>query len=308
MAENNFEGEGREFRCGFIALVGRPNTGKSTLLNRILDTKIAITSAKPQTTRNRITGILNGEDYQAIFLDTPGINVKKGLMRSHLVKIALSTLNYADIVLFIIDAKAGIKKDDIVILDKIEKVDAMKILLINKIDLLKKEELLPLIDSLKKYEFIEEFIPISAKRGTNLKRLISVVVDNLPIAPRYFEADIITDRPEEFLFAEYIREKIYRLLQEELPYCVHVEVEEIKERKEGLIYVSANIFVEKESQKGIIIGKKGEMIKEIGSRARKDIEYFTGCKVYLDLRVYVKKKWTENEKLLHKYGYTSDEN
>jgi len=296
------------FCCGFIAIVGRPNAGKSMLLNNILGNKIAITSMKPQTTRNRITGILNKKDCQAIFLDTPGINVKKGLMSSHLAKIAYSSINSADIIFFVLDAKAGVKKEDIVVLERIEKIEALKFVVINKIDLLQRKEILPMIESLTKYEFISEFFPVSAKKGTNVNRLLSSVISNLPEGERYFKDDVITDRPEEFLFSEFIREKIYRLLKEELPYCSHVEVEEITERTNELIYVSSNIFVEKETQKGIIIGKKGKMIKEIGQKARQDIEEFTGCKVYLDLRVRVRKKWTEDDKMLHSYGYTPDEN
>lgn len=296
------------FCCGFIAIAGRPNAGKSMLLNTILGNKIAITSMKPQTTRNRITGILNRKDCQAIFLDTPGINVKKGLMSGHLAKIAYSSINSADIILFVLDAKAGVSNEDIAILERIEKIEALRFVVINKIDLLQRKEILPIIESFKKYEFISEFFPVSAKKGTNVTRLLSSVISSLPEDERYFKDDIITDRPEEFLFSEFIREKIYRLLKKELPYCSHVEVEEIAERTNALIYVSSNIFVEKETQKGIIIGKNGRMIKEIGEKARKDIEEFTGCKVYLDLRVRVRKKWTEDDAMLHKYGYTADEN
>jgi len=297
-----------KFRCGFVAIVGRPNVGKSTLLNKILGNKIAITSMKPQTTRNRITGILNRKNCQAVFLDTPGINAKKGLMSGHLVRIAYGSLNSADIILFVVDAKSGIKGEDISILERIGKIDALRYVVINKIDLLNKRDILPLIDSLKNYDFINEIFPLSAKKGTNMNRLLSNVVDNLPEGEKYFAGDIITDRPEEFLFSEYIREKIYKFLKKELPYCSHVEVEEIKERASDLIYVASNIFVEKETQKGIIIGKNGKMIKEIGKKARCDIEDFTGCKVYLELHVKVRKKWTENDSLLHRYGYTADEN
>jgi len=300
--------ENDNFRCGFVTIFGRANTGKSTLLNSMLGNKLSITSNKPQTTRNKITGILNRDDSQIIFIDTPGIGAAKGVMGNNLVRIAYGSLNSADIILVIIDALAGITREDEKILSRTTDTGAIVYLVINKIDLIGKQNILLMIESMKKYKHIKEFIPVSAKKGTNLERLIACVSNDLPVAHRYFDDDLITDRPEEFVFSEFIREKIYRLLKQEVPYSTLVEVNEIKEGKNEVLVVSANIFVEKESQKGIIVGKNGEMIKKIGTSAREDIEEFTGCKVFLDLHVRVKPRWTEDIDTLHKHGYTTEEN
>ena len=294
------------FHSGFVAIVGRPNVGKSTLMNRILGQKISITSRKPQTTRHRILGIKTDEQSQAIYVDTPGLhlNAKKAMNR-YMNKAVTTTLDDVDLILFVIEAGQWTDEDDNV-LQRLKKVKAPVMLVVNKIDqLADKEVLLPLMQSLAGKMAFVEIVPLSAQSGSNVEELERTVVRYLPEAEPMFPADQITDRSERFLAAEMVREKLMRELGQELPYAVTVEIEQFKE-EEGLLRISALIWVERDSQKRIVIGKKGEQLKEIGRQARIDMERLFGEKVFLQLWVKVKEGWSDNERLLNTLGYRDE--
>ncbi|MCX5834326.1 MAG: GTPase Era [Deltaproteobacteria bacterium] len=295
----------KPFKSGFVGIIGRPNVGKSTLLNTFLGEKIAITTPKPQTTRNRILGIMNTDSGQFVFLDTPGIHRAKTPLNLLMVKSAMETYGEADVLLLLVEADRGLHDEDSLILESLMAIKIPVILVINKIDLVKKETLLPLIDTFKDLYAFEEIIPISATRGFGVDRLTDILWRLLPEGPKLFPDDMITDRTERFIAAEIIREKIFLLTRQEIPYATAVVVEAFREEEErNFIRIEASIIVEKDSQKGIVIGKKGAMLKDIGRQARKDLERFFNARIYLELFVKVRKDWTHDERLLRELGYS----
>lgn len=294
------------YKCGYIAIIGRPNVGKSTLLNHVLGLKLSITSRKPQTTRHQILGVKTNNNGQFIYVDTPGIHsgAKKAINR-YMNKAASSVIHDVDVILFLVQAMTWTDEDQLV-LDKLEHVDAPVVLVINKVDKLEdKNQLLPFIETMnEKYDFTN-IVPVSAKRGNNIDELEDIVLGLMPENPPFFQEDQITDRSERFLVAEIIREKLVRELGKELPYQTTVEIERYKE-KEKLTEINALILVETKGQKNIIIGSKGARLKSIGTKARKDIEKLIDQKVFLQLWVKVKAGWSDNESTLRSLGYNSD--
>jgi len=291
------------FKSGFVSIIGRPNTGKSTLLNSILGEKVVIVSEKPQTTRNRIRGIKNMENAQIIFLDTPGIHKAKGHLNEFMVKEAMSALEDMDIIIYLVEATGKIK-DELFIIESLKRVRCPVLLGINKIDMVRKDSILPLMDEYSSVYPFREIIPLSARKGEGMDELFRCIVELLPEGPKYFTEDILTDQTERFVVAEIVREKVFELTREEIPYSTAVIVERFKENPgKRIISISATINVERDSQKGIIIGKGGAMLKEIGTRARIDIERLLGTKVYLELFVRVRKDWTKDAKSLKEFGY-----
>ena len=296
-----------DFHCGYIALVGRPNVGKSTLLNRILGQKISITSRRPQTTRHRVLGIKTRPGAQLIYVDTPGIHDYSGrAMNRHMNRTASSVLADVDVVVFLVDGLRW-QPDDELVLQKLGQVRCPVILAVNKIDLLaSRETLLPGLQALaEKYSF-EQIIPISASKGDNVAALEAAIEELLPAAPPLFPEDQVTDRPVRFLAAELVREKLFRKLGRELPYGLAVEIEQFREEA-GMSHIHALIWVERQSQKSIVIGKQGRMLKEIGQQARRDIEELVGGRVNLKLWVKVKEGWADDERALRSLGYTPDD-
>ena len=296
-----------DFRCGYIALVGRPNVGKSTLLNRILGQKISITSRRPQTTRHRVLGIKSQPAAQLIYVDTPGIHDFSGrAMNRHMNRTASRVLQDVDVVVFLVDGLHWTADDDLV-LKKLDQVTSPVILAVNKIDLLgNREELLPRLQALsEKYRFLH-IIPISAGKGDNVEELEAAIERLLPQAPPLFPEDQVTDRSVRFLAAELVREKLFRKLGKELPYGLTVEIEQFKSDT-NITHIHALIWVERKSQKYIVIGKQGRMLKEVGIEARRDIEVLIDGKVNLKLWVKVKEGWADDERALHSLGYTHDD-
>lgn len=290
-------------KSGFVSFVGRPNVGKSTLLNSILGKRIAITSDKPQTTRNMIQGIYNDEDTQIVFVDTPGIHKPKSKLGKVLNKQAYFTINDVDIVILVVDISEKIGTGDKFVIDILKNIEDKPIfLVINKIDKLPKEEILKKIDEYQKIYDFDEIIPVSARKKDNTDRLLNVIKKYLPDNIKYFDDNIITSSSPSFIISEFIREKVLDLTNEEVPYAVTCLVEEIEE-DERTMNISATIIVDRENLKKIIIGKNGNMIKEIGIRARKDIEKYFNKKVYLELFVKVIPKWRDKEKFLNMIGY-----
>lgn len=295
----------RGFKSGFVALLGRTNVGKSTLLNSLLGEKLAITTTKPQTTRNRIPGILTTGEAQIIFIDTPGVHKPRHKLGRYMVKVAKTTLSEVDIILFIVDATKPLGRGDRFIADFFPGIKTPIFLLLNKMDLLSPAEL---ASARKQYGDLYNYtdiIPISALIGENLSSLQELILHHLPIGPQYYPEEMITDQPERFLVAELVREKILHLTREEIPHSIAVKVLEMKEEKSGnLIKIRANIYVERNSQKGIIIGRGGRMLREIGQRSRTDLEGFLGCRVFLELWVKVKKDWRDSPGALRDFGYS----
>lgn len=291
------------FHSGFAAIVGRPNVGKSTLLNAILGEKIVITSDKPQTTRNRIQGIHNVTSGQIIFVDTPGVHRAKSRLNRSLVDTAKEAMLGVDVILFLVEANAAPAAEKELIAELLNGVTAPVFLVINKVDLVDKGRLLQAMELYNTLFPFREIIPVSAQQGDGVKHLVEVVCSYLPLGPAYFPDDILTDLPERFVVAEMIREKVFRLTHDEVPYSAAVQVESFKERPNGLIAISAAIIVERDSQKGIIIGKRGEMLKRIGTAARLEIERFLAEKVFLELFVKVSRDWSENPQKLKEFGY-----
>ena len=300
--------EKNTFHSGFISIVGRPNVGKSTFMNNVLGQKIAIMSDKPQTTRNKIQGVLTRDNAQLIFIDTPGIHKPKHKLGSFMVKTAEQTLNEVDIVIFMINAEEGYGPGDQYILDKLTSVRNPVILVINKIDKVHPDQLLQIIDEYRtKYDF-QEIVPISAKEGNNVEHLLNVLIEYLPEGPQFYPEDQITDHPERFIISELIREKVLHLTREEIPHSVAVVIDNIEVRDERkAVYVQATIITERPSQKGIIIGKQGKMLKEIGKLARLDIEALLGSKIFLELWVKVQKDWRNRMSQLQEYGFNEDD-
>jgi GTPase len=299
--------ENKEFKSGFIAIVGRPNVGKSTLLNHCIGQKIAIMSDKPQTTRNRIMGILTTDKMQAIFLDTPGIHKPHSKLGNYMVKVATNTLDEVDLVVFITDISEGYGGGDEYVIERLKKVRTKVILVLNKTDLVQKEQVLEAIAFYKDLYPFEEIIPTSALHGENMDRFLQLIERHLPLGPMYYPGDQVTDHPERFIVAELIREKVLQLTREEVPHSVAVVVEQMQRREESdVVYIHAVIYTERDSQKAILIGKGGELLKKIGQRARQDIERLLGSKVYLELWIKVKKDWRNQEHLLRNFGFTEE--
>ncbi|MBW2062269.1 MAG: GTPase Era [Deltaproteobacteria bacterium] len=287
---------------GFVAIIGAPNVGKSTLLNRILRQKVAITSAKPQTTRHRILGVWTTPNSQVIFLDTPGIHQADNLLNQVLLRQALSTLSDADLILFMVEPDRR-QKDHELVLKALKNQDRPIILAFNKIDLIKKKDLLPWMERYSRELPLAALVPISALTGEGLPVLLEEIVKQLPEGPEYYPPDTITDQPERFIAAEMIREQVFNLTRQEIPYSTAVTIEEFNEDRSDLVRIKAVIHVERNSQKGIIIGKKGEMLKRIGSAARQDIERLTGTRVFLELFVRVEKNWSQDRRAIRRLGY-----
>ncbi len=290
-------------KSGFIGIIGRPNVGKSTLFNAVIGEKISITAGKPQTTRNKITGIKNLPDAQLIFLDTPGIHNAKTPLNRAMVQTAREALNDADLLLMMVEANAEVHSQDIFLIESLSEIKTPVFLVINKIDLIEKKLLLPLIDKFRTLYNYQEIFLVSAVKGDGLDDLLQTIKEKLPEGPQYFPTDTLTDATERFIAAEFIREKIMLLTKQEVPYVSAVEIENFQEDEEkNLVRISATINVEKESQKAIMIGKKGSMLKNIGTQARVAMENLFGSKVFLELFVRVKKDWTSNDKLLKEFG------
>jgi len=294
----------QSFRSGFVSIVGRPNVGKSTLLNRILGQKIAITSDKPQTTRNRILGIHNLPDGQILFLDTPGIHRGRGRLNKYMVDQALSACSDVDAVLFLVEATDPPGGGDDFILDVLSRSGSPVYLVINKIDLVPKTALLPLIQTYAERFSFAAILPVSGLTGEGVEEVLGEIGMVLPEGPRYYPEEMITDLPERFIVAEMVREKVLRQTRDEIPYGVAVVVESFTEKPEkNLVVIGAVIHVQRETHKKIILGKGGAMIRSIGKAARTDIERLLGTRVFLELFVRVQKNWTESERLLKEFGY-----
>lgn len=291
------------FRSGYIAIIGRPNVGKSTLLNRILGEKVAIVSPKPQTTRNRITGIRTTETSQIIFIDTPGIHRGHSLMNRRMVDTALHTLDEVDGVLWLLDTHEKLKQEEERIAETLRGVDTPVLILLNKIDLIAKGKLLPLMERCAELLPGKEIVPVSALKGDGLEIVLNIVEKWLPKGPRYFTQGEYTDQSERFLASEIVREKVFLLTHEEIPYGVAVTIDEFTEKEEkNLIVIAATVHTARDSHKGILIGKRGTMLKEIGRQAREELEGLLGCRIFLELFVSVNPNWTQNPHLLIEMG------
>ncbi len=292
------------YKSGFVTVIGRPNVGKSTLLNKVIGEKISIISDKPQTTRNKIQMVYTEEDFQIVFLDTPGIQMPKNVLGEYMLKISRSTLEEVDIVTFMVDESMEIGKLDKYILEELKAISTPIILLINKTDKLNEEDVFKLIEKYNDMNLFKEIIPISAINNENINKYIKVLKEMLPEGPQYFPDDMITDQPERFIISEIIREKALLNLDEEIPHGIFVEIDSMKTRKDKeLIDVYANLYCEKESHKGIIIGKNGKMLREIGQSSREDIEKLLGSKINLQIWVKVEKNWRERENKVKYFGY-----
>ena len=291
------------FKSGFVTIIGRPNVGKSTLINEIMGEKLSIVSNKPQTTRNNIQTILNGENFQLVFVDTPGIHKPKHKLGEYMVKMAKDSFKDVDLVLFLITPDVEVGRGDKFILEQLKEAGAKVFLVLNKIDENTQERV---AETLKNYSAELEFaeiIPISALKGKNVDKLKELMVAYMPEGPRYYPEDALTDVNEKFIVAEIIREKALRLLSEEVPHGIAVDIRTMKKEESGMYKISGDILCEKDSHKGIIIGKKGAMLKKISTYAREDIEKFLGEKVFLELWVKVRKEWRDSSNLLKDLGY-----
>lgn len=296
------------YKSGFVTLIGRPNVGKSTLMNQVIGQKIAITSNKPQTTRNRIQTVYSEENGQIIFLDTPGIHKAKNKLGEYMVTVAERTLNEVDVILWLVEPTTFIGAGEQHIAETLKKVKTPVILVINKIDTVKKEELLPVISAYQKLHDFAEIVPVSAMNGENKENLIRTIFSYLEEGPQFYDEDTITDQPERQIVAELIREKALRLLNDEIPHGIAVSIDRMKERKGGKIMdIDATIVCERDSHKGIIIGKKGAMLKNIGMNARREIENLLDQQVNLQLWVKVRKDWRDSDMFLKNYGYNKTE-
>lgn len=294
-------------KSGFISIIGRPNVGKSTFLNRVIGQKIAIMSDKPQTTRNKVQGVLTTNDSQLIFIDTPGIHKPKHRLGDFMMKVAQNTLKEVDLILFMVNAEEGFGRGEEFILEKFQNVKTPIFLVVNKIDTIHPDKLLSVIESYKeKYPF-KEIVPISALEGNNVERLLEQIKEYMPEGPQFYPADQVTDHPERFIVSELIREKALHLTREEIPHSLAVVIEKMEKKPNDMVHVMATIVVERDSQKGIIIGKQGGMLKEIGKRARIDIENLLGTKVFLELWVKVQKDWRNKMSQLRDFGFRDDE-
>ncbi len=295
-----------DYKSGFVTLIGRPNVGKSTLMNYLIGQKIAITSNKPQTTRNRIQTVLTTEEGQIVFVDTPGIHKAKNKLGEYMVNVAERTLNEVDVVLWLVEPSTFIGAGEKHIVTQLERVKTPVVLVINKVDMVKKEEVLSFIDAYRKlYEFAA-IVPVSARSGENTEELVKVIMKYLPYGPKFYDEDTITDQPERQIVAELIREKALHALNDEIPHGIAVAIDSMKYRKK-IVDIDATIICERDSHKGIIIGKQGAMLKKIGSTARFEIEKMLECKVNLQLWVKVKKDWRDSDFLIKNFGYNKDQ-
>jgi len=290
------------FKAGYVSVAGLPNVGKSTLLNQIMGSKLAIVSPKPQTTRGVMRGIFTTDEAQIIFLDTAGMHKPQDSLGEFMVDSVFKSFNDADVIYLIVECLKP-KKHEIELIEKVKSQNKTTFLIVNKVDLVKKEELLPIIEYYRSIMDFEEIFPVSALNGDNVDVLLKETVSRMPFSPAYYPDDIVSDQIERDFISEFIREKVYNNTREEIPYSSAVVVEDMTERENGGAYISATIYLEKDSQKGILVGKGGSMIKKIGRDARFEIERFMGFKVYLELQVKVKPKWRKDIKSLRKLGY-----
>lgn len=296
----------QNYKSGFVTLIGRPNVGKSTLMNYLIGQKIAITSKKPQTTRNRIQTVLTTEQGQIVFVDTPGIHKAKNKLGEYMVNVAERTLNEVDVVLWLVEPSTFIGAGEQHIAGQLKKVHTPVVIVINKIDMVKKEDVLPAITAYQKLCPFAEIVPVSARSGMNTDELLKVIFQYLPYGPQFYDEDTVTDQPERQIVAELIREKALHCLNEEIPHGIAVCIDRMKARK-NIMDIDATIICERDSHKGIIIGRQGSMLKEIGSRARFEIEKMLDMKVNLKLWVKVKKDWRDSEFLMKNFGYREEE-
>ncbi|MDE7308586.1 MAG: GTPase Era [Lachnospiraceae bacterium] len=295
-------------KSGFVSLIGRPNVGKSTLMNRLVGQKIAITSNKPQTTRNKIQTVYTDERGQIVFLDTPGIHKAKNKLGEYMVTVAEHTLNEADVILWLVEPTTFIGAGERHIAEQLKKTDTPVILIINKVDTVKKEEILLFIDTYRKIYDFSEIIPVSALKGINTEDVTETIFKYLPYGPMFYDEDTVTDQPMRQIAAELIREKALRCLEEEIPHGIAVYIDTMKERPAGnIIDIEATLVCEKDSHKGIIIGKQGQMLKKIGTQARREIENMMETKINLKLWVKVRKEWRDNDTQLRNFGYNAKE-
>lgn len=300
--------QAKGYKSGFISIIGRPNVGKSTFLNRVIGQKIAIMSDKPQTTRNKVQGVLTQNDSQMIFIDTPGIHKPKHKLGDFMMKVATNTLKEVDLILFMINAEEGYGRGDEFIIEKLQTVKTPVFLVVNKIDTMHPDDLLPIIEKYQKLYPFAAVVPISALEGNNVDTLLNQIKKHLPEGPQFYPADQVTDHPERFIISELVREKVLHLTREEIPHSVAVVIDSIKKMDNSdTINVMATIIVERDSQKGIVIGKQGKMLKEVGSRARIDIENLLGSKVFLELWVKVQKDWRNKASQLRDFGFDEKE-
>ncbi|AQM41781.1 MULTISPECIES: GTPase Era [Staphylococcus] len=294
-------------KSGFVTIIGRPNVGKSTFVNRVIGHKIAIMSDKAQTTRNKIQGVMTQEDAQIIFLDTPGIHKPKHKLGDYMMRVATNTLSEIDAIMFMVNVNEDIGRGDEYIMEMLKSVKTPVFLVLNKIDLVHPDELMPRIEKYKKYMNFTEIVPISALEGLNVEHFINVIKSYLPEGPKYYPDNQISDHPEQFVVSELIREKILHLTNEEIPHAIGVNVDRMIKEDEERVRIEATIFVERDSQKGIVIGKGGKKLKEVGKRARQDIEGLLGSKVYLELWVKVQKDWRNKVNFIRQMGYLEDQ-
>ena len=295
-----------DYKSGFVTLIGRPNVGKSTLMNYLIGQKIAITSNKPQTTRNRIQTVLTTEEGQIVFVDTPGIHKAKNKLGEYMVNVAERTLNEVDVVLWLVEPSTFIGAGEKHIAEQLGRVNTPVVLVINKVDMVKKEEVLTFIDTYRKIYDFAAIVPVSARSGENTEELVKVIMKFLPYGPQYYDEDAITDQPERQIVAELIREKALHALSDEIPHGIAVAIDSMKYRKK-IVDIDATIICERDSHKGIIIGKQGAMLKKIGSTARFEIEKMLDLKVNLKLWVKVKKDWRDSDFLIKNFGYNKEE-
>lgn len=296
------------YKSGFISIIGRPNVGKSTFLNRVIGQKIAIMSDKPQTTRNKVQGVYTKEDAQMIFIDTPGIHKPKHKLGDFMMKVAVNTLKEVDLVLFMVNAEEGYGRGDEFIIDKLQGIQTPVFLVLNKIDQIHPDQLMELIEQYKDLYPFKEIVPISALEGNNVDRLLTQIEGILPEGPQYYPADQVTDHPERFIVSELIREKVLHLTREEVPHSIAVVIDKMERREDKeIINVMATIVVERDSQKGIVIGKRGSLLKEVGKRSRIDIENLLGSQVFLELWVKVQKDWRNKQSNLRDFGFREDD-
>ncbi|EMC0279778.1 GTPase Era [Staphylococcus pseudintermedius] len=296
-----------EYKSGFVTIIGRPNVGKSTFVNRVIGHKIAIMSDKAQTTRNKIQGVMTQQDAQIVFLDTPGIHKPKHKLGDYMMKVAKNTLSEIDAVMFMVNVNEEIGRGDEYIMEMLKTVKTPVFLVLNKIDLVHPDALMPRIEQYQRYMDFAEIIPISALEGHNVDHFINVLKSYLPEGPQYYSDGQISDHPEQFVVSELIREKILQTTSEEIPHAIGVNVERMTQESEDRVHIEAVIYVERDSQKGIVIGKGGKKLKEVGKRARLDIEHLLGSKVYLDLWVKVQKDWRNKSSFIKQMGYVEDE-
>ncbi|AUJ73907.1 MAG: GTPase Era [Staphylococcus epidermidis] len=296
-----------EHKSGFVSIIGRPNVGKSTFVNRVIGHKIAIMSDKAQTTRNKIQGVMTRDDAQIIFIDTPGIHKPKHKLGDYMMRVAKNTLSEIDAIMFMVNVNEDIGRGDEYIMEMLKNVKTPIFLVLNKIDLVHPDTMMPKIEQYQSYMDFTDIIPISALEGLNVDHFIDVLKSFLPEGPKYYPDNQISDHPEQFVVSEIIREKILHLTSEEIPHAIGVNVDRMIKEDEDRVRIEATIYVERDSQKGIVIGKGGKKLKEVGKRARRDIEMLLGSKVYLELWVKVQRDWRNKVNFIRQIGYVEDQ-